>query len=249
MLTVAAVLLTSATLGAQTYHIGGVNTRESMLATPRHHDAGGVVAHTREGNAKLWYPRSYSRDAKPSPSHIRAHHDGDAAARYGMHPHLNEKIIYTRVGHQVIAISPLDKHEQYHPSDSSRKYKLASNRWLSEQGYVRAVRVHKNPRYIDFHAAGAHGAMMQHASLETAGETLDDGTRLGPDGLPLPRATIRIDRIERTKIEPTASAEESIRVFKPSIATTNEPAREHKPALAEADETTEPVASAQGAHE
>ncbi|MFG0257124.1 MAG: hypothetical protein ACF8GE_04400 [Phycisphaerales bacterium JB043] len=233
MLTIAAVMLTSATLGAEPYQIGGVNTRESMLATPRHHDAGGVVVHTRDGNARLWYPRSYSRDGMPSPSHIRAHHDGDSAARYGMHPRLNEKIIYTRVGHQIIAISPLARHQQYHPSDSSRKYKLASNRWLAEQGYVRSVRVHKNPRYIDFHAGRSHGAMTNHASLDSHAETHDAGTRLGPDGLPLPRATIRIDRVERTKVEPRAEA--TIRVFKPSIARSDAPAREHKPEEATTD--------------
>lgn len=212
MLTIAAVVLTSAALGGQPYEIGGINPREALLVTPRPYPAYRVDSPDRLENGRIWYPRTFTNDRSP----VREERYGsNTAADYGAHPHLNQRIIYTHVEHQVIAISPWAKYGIDHEADSTPHYRRAANRWLRENGYTLKVRTHVNSRYLDQHVPSRE-MRMRHVSLDSS--DIDPNTRLGPDGLPLPRATIKIERIEKPKVDPRAQADDSIRIFKPAIA-------------------------------
>lgn len=63
--------------------------------------------------------------------------------KYGAPEHLRDELVYVRVDHTVIAISPWERfNEQGHQS-----LERARNQWLREQGLVGGVRTHINPAY------------------------------------------------------------------------------------------------------
>ena len=74
---------------------------------------------------------------------------GLGAAKYGAPEELADELVYVRIDHTVIAISPW---EQF-TAQGHQKLERARVQWLREKGLVGGVRTHVNPAHHD-HATG-----------------------------------------------------------------------------------------------
>lgn len=105
-----------------------------LLLTPQPHAGNTVDSPFRAENGRIWAGRNIG-------AHQAVHNPG--AAAYGADPAEDGRLIYVRVGHTPIAISPWNKLDKNGFEDLER----ARNLWLRENGYVLGVRTFINPRY------------------------------------------------------------------------------------------------------
>lgn len=112
--------LTISAMGSNYHHQNMVPQR--LLATCPRPAANGVV----------WHQRPAGRDECSS-----------GPARYGASPHDAHDLVYVRVNHQVIAISPWERFEE----QGHQKLERARTLWLKERGLVGGVRTHVNAAY------------------------------------------------------------------------------------------------------
>lgn len=83
-------------------------------------------------NGVIWHDHPYARACE---------YGRLGASKYGAPEHLRDELVYVRVNHTVIAISPWEQFtEQGHQT-----LERARNQWLREQGLVGGVRTHINP--------------------------------------------------------------------------------------------------------
>lgn len=162
---------------------------ERLLATPSPcNDANGVVWHAR-------------------PLAKACHYGHLGPAGYGAPPELADELVYVRIDHTVIAISPWEPFtEQGH-----QKLERARVLWLKENGLVGGVRTHVNAAYA--HDRDAH---VEHADT----------------GEIKPRAIIHIR--ERTpadsgELRAQASPKPVFRVLPPTTTGTTELAQAEQP--------------------
>lgn len=87
-------------------------------------------------NGVIWHEHPYARACD---------HGRLGADKYGAAEHLRDELVYVRVDHTVIAISPWEQFtEQGHQT-----LERARIQWLREQGLVGGVRTHVNPALHD----------------------------------------------------------------------------------------------------
>ncbi len=114
--------------------------RDAILAEPAPYPAGRTDTIDRPENGRLWHSRYPIGSRTPIPERIYA---DEGAAYYGAPPEAEDELVFMRHNTQVIAIRPWSPHYE----DGFKRWTLARNRWLREQGYVLSVRTHVNPRY------------------------------------------------------------------------------------------------------
>ena len=214
MLEMLMVAVASAALSAQPYTIDGGTSRDDLLATPAPYPAGRVDSPHRAENGRLWVSRSPVGSRTPMRERV---HGGPGAGAYGASADENDRVIYTRVGHQVIAIDPFATYD----NRATRRYREAANQWLRENGYVLSVRTHVNPMHF------------RQDAERGAGE------------LPQPRATIRINPAPKRSAptEMRAGADAPTRIFLPMHAGYNGPAISYEVYAAARDAQADTVAA------
>ena len=96
--------------------------------------------HTRRapetGNGRLWISAPFNREPTPIVEHA-----GPGPERYGAEAS-SQPLILTRVGTELLLISPWEKSGQ----TGLRHFDRARAEWLRQQGYTGGVRTFRNPR-------------------------------------------------------------------------------------------------------
>ena len=117
------------------------STRDRVLAEPRPWPANRVDSPDRIENDRLWYSRWPIGNRTPLAEQA---YGRISAATYGAPASLDDAVIFARINHAAVAISP------WRPftSDGFQEYRTAQNIWLREQGWVLGVRTHVNDMYM-----------------------------------------------------------------------------------------------------
>jgi hypothetical protein len=175
-------------------------------------------------NGRLWVSRGRVSSRRPFRESV---YSSPGAASYGASYDENFRSAFMRVGTQVIAIDPYAAYG----SDGFQDFRRASNLWLKENGYVLSVRTHVNPMY--------------HYSMDDAYASAETGSS---NELPLPRATIKLNKQEDEENERLRAGIDELRdgdvVHKPDWAVTRGPAMSWDEWIASRDVETPEVASA-----
>jgi len=144
-------MLTAAVMAAvMTATVTGVDTlprRDALLAEPRPWPAGRVDSPDRPENGRLWVSRSPVGNRTPL---AEQWYGRRGPAVFGAPVGLTDAVIFVRVGHTPIAISPWDRFD----TNGFERYRDAQNLWLREQGLVLKVRTHVNAMYEPARTAG-----------------------------------------------------------------------------------------------
>ena len=194
-------VISASAVSAAPNYIGQWSGYNDLLVTPAPHPGNTVDSPFRAENGRVWVGRAIGE-------HQTVHAPG--AAAYGASVWEEDTIIFVRVNHVPVGISPWNRITASGLQDLER----ARNLWLKENGYVLGVRTFVNPRYAQSDEARATGA-----------------------SLPLPRATIRRHIIpagpKKIQVMRPISGRPITRISKPDVVF-------HTPVteIARADETT-----------
>lgn len=194
----AAVLLSAAT--AQYDHS---STRDRVLAEPKPWPANRVDSPDRIENGRLWHSRTPIGNRTPL---AEQWHDRIGAAAYGAPVEWNDAVIYARVNHAAIAISPWKSFTD----DGFQDFRTAQNIWLREQGWVLGVRTHVNAMYASEPTADA-GDITPRATIEIHRD---------PSAPSFP-SKMRVDATDRVFKPLNAGAPVTFRVIEPTPVETD----------------------------
>lgn len=144
------VILTAAIIaGAAATNVDGLEGRNKYLFELQPYPANRTDSPDRAENGRLWHSRSPIGSRTPLREQryigVEKGFGRIGAAAFGAPPQLNDQIIYTRVNHVPVAISPWRNFSDI----GFKNYRTAQNIWLREQGWVLNVRTHVNPRRLD----------------------------------------------------------------------------------------------------
>jgi hypothetical protein len=127
--------ISAATASAAPDYTGQWSGYNDLLLTPAPHKGNTVDSPRRAENNRLWTGRAIG-------DHQTIHAPG--AASYGAPASEEGALIYVRVNHTAVAISPWEK-----INNGGLQYlEQARNLWLKENGYVLNVRTFVNPRFL-----------------------------------------------------------------------------------------------------
>lgn len=200
----------------QASYFGPQTARDELLVTPAPYPANRVDSPARAENGRLWMSRTPVGNRTPIREQVFGDH-GPAA--YGAPWHEADRLIFVRIGHTPIAISPWRNYSK----PGFERFERARQQWLREHGYIESVRTHVNPRFRHLHTGEEPERMMY----------------------PTPRATIHIDdelprRPSRMRVEGPVSGEPITRISRPHAAPDSGPIR----AAVDDTDTTDTVAEA-----
>lgn len=205
-------------LAATTAQYDTTSTRDRVLAEPKPWPTNRVDSPDRAENGRLWHSRSPIGNRTPLSEQW---HNRLGAAAYGAPPEWNDAVIYARVNHAAIAISPWQTFDDI----GYDNFRMAQNIWLREQGWVLGVRTHVNAMYASEPTADA-GAITPRATIEIHRD---------PSAPSFP-SKMRVDATERVFKPMSAGAPVAYRVIEPAPIETEEKTEIAQAEKSEADE-------------
>ncbi len=127
--------ISASAVSAAPNYTGQWSGYNDLLVTPAPHPGNTVDSPARAENGRVWHSR-------PIGTHQTVHSPG--AAAYGAPASEEDRLIYVRVNHIAVAISPWDSLNENGFEDLEH----ARNVWLRANGYVQHVRTFVNSRYV-----------------------------------------------------------------------------------------------------